>query len=420
MKTTAFRDARTVWLAAIGAIVLTAVWITARDNPGNVTFDQPAVTHPFDGAPFAKGLDVVFSALARWDAVRYLSIADEGYVGADARENDVRAGFFPLYPLLVRVLSGWSAHPAATLVAAYVVSIGSFLVALYLLYRLVDLELGDAGVARATLILLAASPFAFYFAAPYSESLFLALVVGAFYAARTGRWAAAGICGALASACRVPGVAILAPLAFLYFYGPRADRPPLPHLAGWRALLPRHRPRADVLWLALVPLGIVAFSLYLLRARGDALLWLHTQGEGGATGNHDFFPFQGVWLGAEPFWTALTELGRQRISAAELHVDNIVNFAAVVFAALAIARMPRRLPLAYAVCALAFVAIPLSATTGGEPLKSFARYATIAFPLFVWLATVTERRRVTLWVAGAFAAVLLAQTASFTRWQWVA
>jgi hypothetical protein len=420
-KTTAFRQARTVWIAATGAIFLAALWTSGRDNNPASGFDAPALTRPFDGAPFAELLELVFSSLARWDSIHYLAIANEGYVGAaDQAPVDVRAGFFPLYPFIVRVLSGWGAHPGAVLIAAYVVSITSFLVALYLLYRLVELELGDRAVARATLILLAASPFALYFVAPYTESLFLAIIVGAFYAARTGHWATAGVLGALSSACRVPGIAILAPLVFIYFYGPRGDRPPLPPVQGLRMLLPRYRPRLDALWLALVPSGIVAFSAYLHFARGDAFMWLHNQAEGGATGNHAFFPLKGLKDGAEYAWQALTLLAAKQPDTTQLKFDDLVNFGALIVIIVALATMWKRLPMAYLVCALAFVVIPLSATTSAEPLKSFARYATIAFPLFIWLAVVTERRKATWWVAGAMGVVLIAQTGAFARWQWVA
>ena len=44
-------------------------------------------------------------------------------------------------------------------------------------------------MAGATVWLVALFPAALYFGAPYSESLFLLVSVGAFYAARTGRWA---------------------------------------------------------------------------------------------------------------------------------------------------------------------------------------------------------------------------------------
>ena len=69
--------------------------------------------------------------------------------------------------------------------AAYLVSLAAFLGALVLLHRLTELELGRR-LARPTLLLLAVFPAAVYFGAPYSESLFLLLAVGAFYAARSG------------------------------------------------------------------------------------------------------------------------------------------------------------------------------------------------------------------------------------------
>ena len=75
--------------------------------------------------------------------------------------------------------------------AAYAVSLAAFLAALFLLHRLTELELGRR-LARPTLLLLAVFPAAVYFGAPYSESLFLLLAVGAFYAARSGSWAWAG------------------------------------------------------------------------------------------------------------------------------------------------------------------------------------------------------------------------------------
>ena len=57
--------------------------------------------------------------------------------------------------------------------------------------------------------LLAFFPAAVFFGAPYSESLFLLLAVGAFYAARTGRWAWAGACAGLASGTRSAGLLLL-------------------------------------------------------------------------------------------------------------------------------------------------------------------------------------------------------------------
>jgi hypothetical protein len=208
-------------------------------------FDDPALT-----APLAEPL---LSPLARWDAVWYLRIADSGYGGSDAR-----AAFFPLYPLLVRGLATpFGASPGALLLAAYAISLAAFLAALTLLYRLVSLELGRP-LARPTLLLLAVFPAALFFGAPYSESLFLMLAVGAFFAARTRRFAWAGAAAAGAAATRSAGILLLLPLAML-----------------WWESRPR-RPR-DAAWLLLAPLGLAAYAAFLGLAEGDALRFLYVQ-----------------------------------------------------------------------------------------------------------------------------------------------
>src|ERR687896_413384 len=70
---------------------------------------------------------------------------------------------------------------------------------------------------------------AVFFGAPYSESLFLLLAVGAFYAARTGRWAWAGAAAAGAAATRSAGVLLLLPLAMLWW----SSRPRKARDAAW-------------------------------------------------------------------------------------------------------------------------------------------------------------------------------------------
>jgi hypothetical protein len=146
----------------------------AADNAARL--DDARLTHAF--------ADPLFVPLARWDAVWYLRVADSGY-----GESKERAAFFPLYPLLVRaVATPFGATPAALLTAAYVIALAAFFGALALLYRLVSLELGRP-LAQPAMLLLAVFPAAFYFGAPYAESLFLLLAIGAFYAARTDRWA---------------------------------------------------------------------------------------------------------------------------------------------------------------------------------------------------------------------------------------
>ena len=85
-------------------------------------------------------------------------------------------------------------HPseAALLVSAYVVSLACFAGALWLLAAAGRARAGPRVAAARRVWLLALFPASLFFGAPYSESLFLLVSVGAFYAARTGRWAWAG------------------------------------------------------------------------------------------------------------------------------------------------------------------------------------------------------------------------------------
>src|SRR5205085_3599106 len=132
-------------------------------------------------------------------------------------------------PLLIRATGFIVRSP---LIGGLLVSLSAFLVALYLLHRLASLELGRE-TATLAVTLVAVFPAAYCFSAVYSESLFLALSVGAIYGARLGRFGWACAAGALAAATRSAGLVLLVPIALLYLYGPRADRPTSMPAARW-------------------------------------------------------------------------------------------------------------------------------------------------------------------------------------------
>ena len=71
---------------------------------------------------------------------------------------------------------------------------------------------------------------------------------------------------------------------------------------------------------------------------------------------------------------------------------NLLLFAFLVFAAVAVVGAFRRLPLAYGAYALAALALPLSYPVDPQPLMSLPRFIAVLFPLFIWLAVVTEER----------------------------
>src|SRR5919197_6763608 len=340
---TSFRAALRVLLCTRGAVLLVAIFAALSFGPASgglaaanaQRFDDPTLTHPLGGAG-----DVLLSPLARWDSVWYLRIARSGY-----GESEVRAAFFPLYPLLGRGLAEvGGGSDAALLVSAYLVSLAAFLGALVLLGRLAELEIG-ARLARPTLILAAVFPGALFYGAPYSESLFLLTSVGAFYFARTARWAPAAACAAAATATRSAGLVLLLPLALLW----------------WTASPRRGR---DAAWLALVPLGVVAYAAFLGIVEGDALRFLQVQD---AWQRHFAGPFVGAWDGLR----AAADGVRQLASGQRAHVYfreaggdpyrvaamNILLFGFLVFAAVGAAGVWRRLLKPYGVYVIAAIAL---------------------------------------------------------------
>lgn len=368
------------------AVAVLAAATTGAVSSNRERFDAPGLTHPFGGLA-----ETILSPLAHWDAVWYLSIAWNGYgaTGADA-------AFFPLYPLLVFLAGGAAASPGALLAASYAVSLAAFAGALYLFHRLAELELGRS-FARPAVLMLAFFPASLFFGAPYSESLFLLVSVGAFYAACSGRFAWAGALAAAASATRSAGIVLLLPLAILWWRG-----------EGRRA--------ADALWLALAPLGLAAYAAYLGLAHGDALAFLDVQ----QAWNRSFAgPFAGVWQGLDAAYAGVGALGTDGV-AGELARRNVVDFGFLVFAAVATVGVCRRLPAAHGAYVVAALAVALSFPVAGEPLMSLGRFVAVLFPVFLWLGLVCEERRA-LDRALAVSCVLLGLlTTWFATWQWVA
>jgi hypothetical protein len=385
-----------VWAAAVVAVL--AFGLSGRMHD----FDPAGVTTPF--GPLG---DVLAAPLGRWDSVWYLAIAGAGY-GDGARE-----AFFPLYPLLVRIAG---APVGSALVGGALASTALLGVALVVLHRLVTLD-HDRAVARNAVLVTALFPMSFFFSAVYSESLFLALSVGAVYAARRERWASAGALGGLAAMTRSTGVVLLVPLALIYLWD-----------VGRPSLRARRRLRADVLWLGLVPLGLAAYCAFLALQGLDALAPFHAQD----VWFRSFAgPFGGVWDGT----VAAVQGARQLLSGAHAPVyftaaggdpllvarHNVELFAWLVLGAVAVVGALRRLPVAYGAYLVVALALPLSYPVGPQPLMSLPRFLAVLFPLAIWLALwMTGRAWRERFVVAGFAAALAVYTGIFATWHWVA
>ena len=385
-----------VWASAVVAVLVFGL----SDRAGD--FDPAGLTMPFG----ATG-DVLAAPLGRWDSVWFLAIAQDGY------EDGTRTAFFPLYPLLVRVAG---APLQSGLIGGALLSTVLLGVALVLLHRLVALD-HDRAVARNAVLVTALFPMSFFFSAVYSESLFLALSIGALYAARRERWAGAGLLGMLAATTRSAGVLLLVPLVLIYLWD--VARP---------SLRTRRPLRRDALWLGLVPLGLALYCALLALDGHDALSPFRAQ----EVWFRSFAgPFVGAWDGLVAAWQG----ARQLLSGAREPVyftawggdpfvgarHNIELFAWLVLALVATAGVLRRLPAAYGAYVVAALALPLSYPVGPQPLMSLPRFVAVLFPLAIWLALWMTGR---VWrerlVLAAFAAALAVYTGIFATWHWVA
>jgi len=426
-RRTAARDVwQALWISRLLVLVAgTGTVLLFGFGPVRGAFNPPGITRGFGSVG-----DVLAAPFARWDSAWYLVIAHFGYRPNLGHITAARAAFFPLYPLGIRALA-WAGSPP--ILAGVAISTAALAAGLYGIHRLATLELGGpsgAGgeAARLAVLATAFAPMAFFFSAVYSESLYLALSVGVFWASRQGRWAVAGMLGGLAAATRSAGLVLVIPALALYLYGPRADAPPSARRSGLAGLAPRYRPRADLLWLAAIPAGAGAFSLALALAHGDALAPLRAQG---VWERHFAGPFFAVWDGLR----AGFEGGRQLLSFQRAHVyfpeakgsptvaagHNLIQLGFLLAALPALAGAFRRLPFAYGLYVVVALALPLSEPVAGQPLMSLPRFLVVLFPLSIatgaWLAERPRMRAPMLAVSAVLMVVFLAQ---FSTWHWVA
>ena len=285
-----------------------------------------------------------------WDSFWYMDIVQNGYstLGSIPESPDqTNFPFFPLYPLLMKVL-GWIMG-GEYFIAGLIVSNLCLLGACYLLYRLVETE-SDTKTARRCVKYLFLFPVSFIFSGVFTESLYLCLTLLCFYLAKRRQWWLAGMAGMLLSATRTLGVLIVLPLAFEYLRS---------HQFKLRAI------RWNVLFLALVPLGLMAFSIYSYRETGDFLYFKTNQA---AWNRQILSPVTVLW---RALWRGMSEP----------HAKTLLEFCFGLGTLLLLTFGYKKIGFAYWLLGMYSVVIPLAAG-----IDSIPRYVLPIFPLFIVLA----------------------------------
>src|SRR4051812_3693066 len=152
--------------------------------------------------PFNRA-DTFLGIWNRWDASLYLKIAQNGYTSTG--DDRFLIVFFPLYPTLVAF---GEIFVRDYLLSAFLVSALASIAAGLALRELTRLDHSER-TAQLAVLFLFIFPTSYFLHIPYTESLFLALVIGAFLAARKRSWIVAGIVGGLACLTRINGLLLV-------------------------------------------------------------------------------------------------------------------------------------------------------------------------------------------------------------------
>lgn len=400
------------------AVVL-SIWLTTRLMLLLLVFLSSAALPMAPGQfGYASPDNLLLDGLVRHDSWWYVNIVDNGYTLGDAKTGvQGTVTFFPLYPLLVKLVAGLTGN---IFVAGVLISNLAFLVALLYLYGLVRRDFDAAAATRAVLY-LAAAPTTIFCLAMYTESLFLALVCATFYYARRQMWQFAALAGALAAATRNTGVLLAAVIALEGLHAQgfrfRPERLWAATLAGtgvlWRDHLRRQvgpalRSWRSILASGYVPVGLAVYMLFLLATFGDPLAFIHAQ----ATWGRSTTPagITRLWsnivtnlqLGPHPWMGQLNTL-------TVLNVLSTIGFAPLVVMVIV------KLRPSYAVYSGLTFLVPLSTGTVG----SMTRYVLMLVPCFILLGAWGRRGWVDRLVLGIFLPLAAYCSVLFSHWYFI-
>lgn len=374
-----------IWLGAYFAFLV----LVPDRNPNAVHRDDPHLIH---------GAGALWAVWARWDAYAFVHIAQHGYDAAWT------AAFYPLYPgvlaIVGRVLGG------RFVVGGVLISLAAGTAAFVLLRRLVERRTASNAVARRSLLFLALFPTSLFLSAVYSESLYLFLVVLAFYWLDDGKpWHAAAATG-LAMLARPTGVAMLAALIFSVARSPR---------------------RRD--WLA--PLGAVAiflvYPLLLSWQLGSPYRLVHVESAWDRVAS-PYGPLGGIWNALNAAWAGTLQLTVGSTThwywapdnPFKVAAINLESFAYLVFFVVLATIVWKKLGGTYGIFTLVGLVQPLSIPARAYPLLSFPRFGLVLFPAFIALAMMPSAARHERKIVAVFAMLLGINIARWVLWQWVA
>jgi hypothetical protein len=363
------------------------------------------------------------SALEGWvrfDAGWYRSIAEHGYYYR-GKEEQSSVAFFPVYPLAMRGFHSVFGGDAAAW-GIFITLLAGLTIAL-LFYRWCVARLGEVG-GRYALAMLLLWPYGWYlFGAVYADALFIALVIAAFSLLEKDRIVLATVLGAIATATRPVGLAVVVGLFARelerkgVFSLPRLDRVRVAHLTPsaaappgqgsaaappgqGSAAAPPGQDRAPLIRFdftklrarSALPLlsiaGLVSYVIYLAAKFGEPFAFVTAERAPG----WDLKPGPHTWFKVD-FFDRLINFPDMGV----WHTAGLVVQAVLAIGLLTLTlRVGRKFGWGYAIYVVVVLAIPL---VGSKDFQGIGRYCLAAFPAFAVMGQyLADRRRLAIGV----------------------
>ena len=406
------KQVRPGWVEALGAFALVAVammlavWWGAHGPLASASFHDLT---PYPGSGLLGGW-------FRYDGGWYRLIATDGYSfnGPDAQSS---VAFFPAYPTVLWALHGLTGQSVKLLGTLVTLVCGAGVVVLFRRWCDDRVEVTVARIAMVTLLLY---PYAYYLmGAVYADALFLLATLAAFALLERGHPVLAGLAGALATAARPVGIAVVVGLIAVTLWKKGVVARQEGRLRIDRTAL---RPADAGVLLSLA--GIVSWMVYLGVRFGHPLAFQEVQqapgwdqGEGPRTW------FKVLWLGhiknipasLRQWWATGDTASFEKV----VYATGVLIQGVLVLGFLYLAwRAWRRFGWGYGVYSFALLAIPLLAT---KDFQGAGRYLLAAFPCYLALAELLASKpallRRTVWLASG--ALLLGWSFAFGRGYYV-
>ena len=261
------RLVRSDYLQATGVFLLSRVFLYLMVYFGLVHY--PNAVDVVHTPVFSEFFQDTMRIMCNFDCKWFVDIAVNGYQAAPDNLTTGHAAnwaILPAFPLLGRYLAMGLGLDVLT--AFYLIANVSFFVALLLWLKFLKFYRFTPANRSFALFFLCFLPYGTYYLSPYTESLFLALSLGAFINAYQGRFILAALCAMGMTATKNIGVMFVFPLIIIAW-----------QQLGLKELFNIKSPKTWTLALAimLIPLPLFGYQNFLFEQVGDAMAFKNIQ-----------------------------------------------------------------------------------------------------------------------------------------------